>query len=132
MNTAELADILEALATILRSTPAKDVSQLAKRASRTSPRPNIAIRKKEILENEKVSKQDLAEFINRHEIPITINSKDSRQALKNRLMRFYNQSNVPLDSSGTRSKEKRPATSPELMQALSFLLGMGNAKNKQR
>ncbi len=132
MNTAELANLLEAIAAALRTQQKRNTRQSTSESKSTKTRKpkqkdgNLAPR---ILGSEQASKHDLVTFIKQHNLPVRVDAKDSKQSLKRRLLRFYEQTQNPTDSPGNR-RERGQGTSPELMQALSYLLGMSNAKKK--
>jgi hypothetical protein len=85
-----------------------------------------------LLREEAPKRQDLIKFINAYSLPIKVQPKDSSASIKRKLRAFHDQNVGGGKNRPSHEKAKPREASPELINALSFLLGMKNGKDKQR
>lgn len=130
MKTWDLAQVLETLARILRSSPSVELGRFSATEGQKSSQMSSEGRR--LLREEAPNKQDLVRFINAYSLPIKVGSKDSSAAIKRKLRAFYDRNFVSKKNRPSNEKSKTREASPELINALSFLLGMKNGKENQR
>lgn len=126
MKTHELARALRRLAKILKAGPNVQLDKLHYPLTPTSPIKDsigIALNLATLSALSRVAKAQWASFIREYNLPIRVDQRDSARNILGRLLGYLEKNPGAVDSLRRQAQAKSGDASPELMKALSIILG---------
>jgi hypothetical protein len=126
MKTHEFADALIQLAQALKGSPnmeLKGISSPSQIANNGVTSADAALSLSTLVALSKITKAQWRQFIAEWALPVDIKATDSVRDLVGRLLRYLEDHPAVLKKLHTESAKKSKKASPELMKALSILLG---------
>ncbi|XAL98672.1 hypothetical protein OT109_13920 [Phycisphaeraceae bacterium D3-23] len=132
MKSHDLAKILIHLSDILYAGPNTDLADLKTgsiKSSRTTDRdnkPDLAINLHTLATLSKVDKSEWIEFSERFHLPITIRPRDASRDIIGKLLTYLDNNPAEHKRIAESSRPESSEGSPELLRALSVLLGDKN------
>jgi hypothetical protein len=125
MKTHEIANVLNALATALRSAPDQELSEFG----RMRPAPKRKLKDSDVplalstlLALSELDKSQWLKVINEFNFPIEIRPRDASRDILGKILAHLAQNPEARQRLSLAAQGNRNETSPELMKALSFLL----------
>ncbi|WP_298324913.1 hypothetical protein [Asticcacaulis sp.] len=124
MKTHEVAKILTLVSQILRSGPNQEIEDFFSNSkkNRTVSRSDVPAALGTLIALSEFDKNDWAGFIKEFELPIEIRARDAARDVLGKILRHLEQDENLRKNIVSSESKKRSATSPELMNALQFLL----------
>lgn len=126
MKTRELARALYKLADFLNecdNVDIKELKSLAKNKSEFTDNKSIAVNLATLASLSKIQRTEWISFINEFNMPIKTNPRDSSRNILGKLLSYLNKNPENINLLSKKVYNKNNAASPELMKALSFLIG---------
>lgn len=126
MKTHELADALRRLCNLLKAGPNVDLETLRECLAGTSPMTDsggLAVNLATLSALSRIPKAQWASFIQEYGLPIRVDPRDSARNVLGKLMRYLEKNPAAIDRITQRARHRARNPSPELMKALSILLG---------
>jgi hypothetical protein len=126
VKTHELAAALRRLSDLLKAGPNVHLESLRERLAAPPPMTDsggIAVNLATLSALSRVPKAQWASFVQEYGLPIRVDPRDSARNVLGKLMRYLERNPAAIDRITQRARHKARDASPELMKALSILLG---------
>jgi hypothetical protein len=125
VKTHDLAKALETLARVLRSSPSVPLDEMYSLGHQSGrpPQPSeIPLALTTLVRLAEIDKKEWVEFIRQNSFPIEVRARDASRDVVGKLLRYLEQTPEARKKIRSVAERSRNQTSPELQNALDFLL----------